>query len=71
VKERALGPAHPELATTLSNLATTLLASDRSAEALPLLRRAVEVAEPALEPDHPNLEVLRANLAKAQAAKAG
>jgi len=52
----------------VSNLATTLLSAGRPSEAEPLSRRALALAEVALEPDHPNLEALRANLTAAETA---
>jgi Flp pilus assembly protein TadD len=60
LKERVLGPEHPELAPTLNNLAM-LLGPGNEAEAL--LRRAIALLEANVEPDHPNLVACRENLA--------
>jgi class 3 adenylate cyclase/tetratricopeptide (TPR) repeat protein len=53
LRERALGREHPDLATSLDNLAQLYNATDRPAEAEPLYRRALAVRERALGPEHP------------------
>ena len=63
LQENALGPAHPDLATTLNNLALMLEQVGDAAEAGRCYRRAYEVARDALGPDDPATEVSRANLA--------
>jgi class 3 adenylate cyclase/Tfp pilus assembly protein PilF len=53
LRERVLGPDHPDLATSLDNLAQLYGATGRPAEAEPLYQRALAVRERALGPDHP------------------
>ena len=50
IKEAALGPDHPELALTLSNLAELYRTQRRLAEAEPLYTRALPIDEKALAP---------------------
>ncbi len=55
IYEKALGPAHPEVATSLNNLAALYAAQGRYAEAEPLYKRALAIREKALGPAHPNV----------------
>jgi len=55
VREKALGPNHPDVADSLFALGTVLLEKGKVAEALPMLSRAVEVREVALGPTHPDV----------------
>jgi hypothetical protein len=50
IKEKALGPVHPEVATCLENYALCLRAMDRPGEAAPLEARA-ETIRAKLAPD--------------------
>ena len=59
---KALGPDHPDVATALSNLATSYLTQGRYAEAEPLYKRALAIDEKALGPDHPSVATVLANL---------
>src|SRR3712207_7535826 len=43
ITERGLGPDHPDVAVRLNNLAGLLRATNRLAEAEPLMRRMVEI----------------------------
>jgi tetratricopeptide (TPR) repeat protein len=52
--EKALGPDHPDTATTLNNLAFLLRAQGDFAAARPLAERARAIREKALGPDHPD-----------------
>jgi tetratricopeptide (TPR) repeat protein len=61
--EKALGPNHPDVAASLSNLAGLYDAQGRYAEAEPLLRRALGVWEKTLGPDHPHMAISLHNLA--------
>jgi hypothetical protein len=45
IRERALGPNHPDVATTLENYAVLLEQTDRAAEAAPLRERAQAIRE--------------------------
>jgi len=62
--ERALGPDHPETATSLNNLADLLRSKGDYAGAEPLYRRALAIVEKALGPDHPSTATLLNNLAE-------
>jgi len=62
-REAALGPDHPETATSLNNLANLYKSQGRYAEAEPLSRRALAAREAALGPDHPETATSLNNLA--------
>ena len=64
IDEQALGPDHPDVATTLNNLAELYRAQGQSAEALLLSRRALKIREQALGPDHPDVAQSMNNLAE-------
>jgi tetratricopeptide (TPR) repeat protein len=53
IREKALGPEHPDTATSLNNLALLLLAQGDLAAARPLYERALAIREKVLGPDHP------------------
>ena len=57
--EKALGPDHPSVATSLNNLARLLQNQGKYGEAEPLYRRALAINEKAFGPDRP---VVAANL---------
>ncbi|WP_216918224.1 tetratricopeptide repeat protein [Synechococcus sp. CCAP 1479/10] len=61
--EDRLGPNHPATASALSNLAQLLHATNRLAEAEPLMRRVVEIFQTSYGSDHPNVAVALNNLA--------
>jgi tetratricopeptide (TPR) repeat protein len=58
-----LGPASTELATSLNNLAQLLYATNRLAEAEPLIQRALAIDEANFGKDHPNVARYVNNLA--------
>ncbi len=62
--EKALGPTHPDVATTLRNLAALYKAQGKYAEAEPLYKRALAIQEKGLRPDHPNVVTTLKNLAE-------
>lgn len=62
IQERELGPSHPDLATTLTNLAIVAEKTDRAAEAERLYRRAAAIATAALPLNHPMVVESRQNL---------
>ena len=68
--EKALGPAHPEVASGLASLAEVLLAMKRPADALPLAERAVAIdaARPGVDNGEP---AVRYVLAQALVANRG
>jgi tetratricopeptide (TPR) repeat protein len=55
IDEKSYGPDHPEVATDLNNLAGLLQATNRLAEAEPLIRRALAIDEKSYGPDHPDV----------------
>jgi tetratricopeptide (TPR) repeat protein len=63
IYEKALGPEHPELATSLNNLAALYHAQGKYGEAEPLYQRARAIWEKALGPEHPNVATSLNNLA--------
>jgi tetratricopeptide (TPR) repeat protein len=58
-----LGPDHRDVAISLNNLAELLGATNRLAEAEPLMRRALAIDEANLGPDHPEVAIVLNNLA--------
>jgi tetratricopeptide (TPR) repeat protein len=63
IRKKALGPAHPDTAASLSNLAELYLATGAYAQAEPLYQRALAINEKALGRDHPTTAVSLNNLA--------
>ncbi len=59
----ALGPDHPDLATSLNNLAGLYQAQGKYGEAEPLYKRSLAVLEKALGPDHSHVATSLDNLA--------
>ena len=55
IDEASFGPDHPNVATSLNNLAALLQATNRLSEAEPLYRRALAIDEASFGPDHPNV----------------
>jgi tetratricopeptide (TPR) repeat protein/CHAT domain-containing protein len=64
IREKALGPDHPDVATALSNLGGLYLSQGRYADAEPLLQRALAIREKALGRDHPAVAQSLNNLAE-------
>jgi CHAT domain-containing protein/Tfp pilus assembly protein PilF len=67
IREKALGPEHPTVATSLSNLATMYRAKGDFGRALPLYQRALAINEKALGPEHLNVAIMLTNLANVYA----
>ncbi|PWT82250.1 MAG: hypothetical protein C5B58_08550, partial [Acidobacteria bacterium] len=63
IREKALGPDHPDTATALNNLALLYQSLGDYAKAEPLYQRALKIAERALGPDHPDTAQTLNNLA--------
>jgi tetratricopeptide (TPR) repeat protein len=63
IREKALGPEHPDTASSLNNLALLYEATGAYAQAEPLLKRALAIGEKALGPEHPNTATSLNNLA--------
>jgi tetratricopeptide (TPR) repeat protein len=64
IREKALGPDHPDVAQSLNNLATLYYSRGRFADAEPLYKRALAIREKALGPDHPDVATALNNLAE-------
>ena len=67
IREKALGPEHPHVATSLNNLALLYSAQGRYAKAEPLYQRALGIWEQALGPEHPDVATSLNNLAELDA----
>ena len=63
VAEKAVGPHHPAVATSLNNLAELYRAQGQYAQAEPLYKRSLAIREKALGPDHPNVATSLENMA--------
>jgi tetratricopeptide (TPR) repeat protein/CHAT domain-containing protein len=63
IKEKALGPDHPDVARSLNNLANLLLLVGDYTGARPCFERALAIQEKALGPDHPDVARSLNNLA--------
>jgi tetratricopeptide (TPR) repeat protein len=62
--EKALGPNHPDMATSINNLAYLYDSQGKFEQAEPLYQRSFVIMEKALGPDHPNSRAIRANHAR-------
>jgi tetratricopeptide (TPR) repeat protein len=63
LREKALGPNHPDVATSLNNLALLYKDQGAYAKAEPLLARALDINEKVLGPNHPDVAKSLNNLA--------
>jgi tetratricopeptide (TPR) repeat protein len=63
LRERLLDPDHPDVATSLNNLAELYRIQGRYDAAAPLYQRALALRERALGPDHPDVATSLNNLA--------
>ncbi|MCP9438304.1 MAG: tetratricopeptide repeat protein [Nitrospira sp.] len=63
VAEQNAGPNHPDVATSLNNLAGLYKTQGDYARAEPLYKRSLAILEKALGPDHPNVATSLENLA--------
>ena len=61
IDEASFGPEHPDVAIRLNNLAVLLQATNRLAEAEPLMRRALASLVDSLGWDHPTANAVGAN----------
>ena len=64
VAEQNVGPDHPDVATSLNNLASLYNNQGHYAQAEPLYKRALAIDEKALGPDHPSVATSLNNLAE-------
>ena len=63
IREKALGPEHPDVAASLNNLAELYKALGDYARAEPLYRRSLAIVEKALGPEQPDVATSLNNLA--------
>ncbi|GJL67731.1 MAG: hypothetical protein NPIRA06_03660 [Nitrospirales bacterium] len=63
IREEALGPTHPDVATSLNNLGELNRSQGKSAKAEPLYQRALAIREEALGPTHFQVALSLNNLA--------
>jgi tetratricopeptide (TPR) repeat protein len=64
IREKALGPKHPDTALSLNNLAQLYHAQGKYDQAVPLNQRALAICEEALGPEHQNTATTLNNLAE-------
>ena len=64
IREKALGPDHPDVAQSLNNLAGLYYAQGRYADAEALYKRSLAITKKALGPDHPDVALSLNNLAE-------
>ncbi|MEL7036262.1 MAG: tetratricopeptide repeat-containing protein, partial [Cyanobacteria bacterium J06592_8] len=62
--KKLLGPEHPDVATSLNNLALLYSSQGRYEEAEPLYQQALEMYKKLLGPEHPNVALSLNNLAE-------
>ena len=63
-QRKGAGPDHPDVATSLNNLAVLYDDQGRYADAEPLYKRSLAIREKALGPDHPDVATSLNNLAE-------
>lgn len=63
IRERVLGPAHPDVAGSLNNLAIGQLGLGDYHSAQATIERSIAIKDAALDPDHPDVALSLGNLA--------
>ena len=71
ILEAQLGPEHPDVASSLNNLAALYDLQGRYEDAEPLYQRVLGISEAQLGPEHPNTVTVRENLEMLQQAIEG
>jgi tetratricopeptide (TPR) repeat protein len=69
IQEKALGPNHPDVGASLSNMASLYCAQGRYDEAEPLYEQALAIQEKALGPNHSDVGAILSSLASLYRAK--
>ena len=64
IREKALGPDHPDVATSLNNLALLYVNQGQYVQAEPLYKRSLAIREKTLGPDHPDVAMSLDNIAQ-------
>ena len=63
IRQKVLGPEHPEVATSLNNLAALYNAMGEYAKAEPLYQEALRICQKVFGPDHPDTAISLSSLA--------
>ena len=63
LQQAALGPVHPEVASTMNNIAIVLRSQGKADDALALYRSVLSIQEAALGADHPDVATSLNNMA--------
>jgi tetratricopeptide (TPR) repeat protein len=64
IYEKSLGPEHPDVATSLNNLAELYRIQGQYGKAEPLYQRSLKIWEKSLGPDHPDVATSLKNYAE-------
>ena len=64
IRQKVLGPEHPDTARSLNNLAALYLAMGEYAKAEPFFQEALRIRQKVLGPEHPDTARSLNNLAK-------
>ena len=64
IREKALGPEHPDVAVSLSNLADLYRDQGKYGEAEPLYQRSLAIREKMLGPEHPDVATVLEKMAE-------
>ncbi|NEQ87226.1 MAG: tetratricopeptide repeat protein [Moorea sp. SIO2I5] len=64
MRKQLLGENHPDVATSLNNLAGLYYNQGRYSEAEPLYQQALEIAVQQLGENHPNTQTISRNLSR-------
>jgi hypothetical protein len=68
MRQRLLGDEHPNVATSLNNLALLYAHQEHFEKAVPLLEQAVQILRQLLGEEHPSTQILHQTLAQVKAA---
>ena len=69
IREKALGPDHPDVAQSLNNLAAIFIKQRKYAEAEQFAKRSLAIVEKALGPEHPGIAANLTTLAEVELAR--
>jgi len=71
ISEQQLGADHPDVATSLNNLASLYQSQGRYSEAEPLYERSLLILEKVLPANHPHLAIVGGNLQRVRSRLGG
>ncbi|NJK41499.1 MAG: tetratricopeptide repeat protein [Acaryochloridaceae cyanobacterium SU_2_1] len=66
MRQKLLGEEHPDVAASYSNLGTLYYQEGDQAKAVTHIRKALQIVEATLGPDHPNTKTFRDGLEQIQ-----